>query len=69
MTRSSAYGVRSPDGDWMHCPITGARIVGSRARMRLYAKDMNLLGWHIRLKSSPAAGFVCRKLAGPEAPR
>jgi hypothetical protein len=53
----------------MHCPITGARIVGSRARMRLYAKDMNLLGWHIRLKSSPAAGFVCRKLAGPEAPR
>jgi hypothetical protein len=55
------YGVMH-EGDWMHCPITGARIEGTRAQMRQYARDMSFLGWHVRPKGKPTVGFDARPL-------
>lgn len=46
----------------MHCPITGTQIRGSRKRMRQYAKDMNVLGLHVRPKGKPTTGFVCAQI-------
>lgn len=66
--RGRGFGVWAPkgvlgvEGGWMHCPISGEQIRGSRVRMRQYAKDMNYLGFHVRPKGKATIGFVCRKL-------
>ena len=49
-------------GGWMHCPISGERIRGTRVQMRQYAKDMTILGWHARPKGKAATGFSARRL-------
>lgn len=56
------YAVWHPTdgGGFMHCPISGDQIRGSRKRMRQYAKDMNFMCRFIRIKGVPVAGYVCR---------
>lgn len=58
---TARYGVQH-NGSWMHCPISGTRITGTRAQMRQYAKDMTYLGFFIRPNGEPSTGFACRRL-------
>ena len=51
-----------PSSGFMHCPITGEMIRGTRAQMRQYAKDMTFLGWHVRPKGKVTAGFSARRI-------
>lgn len=62
-----AFGVWAGEG-WMHCPLTGSQIRGSRKQMRQYARDMNCLTQYIRLGNRREhSRFVCRKIANKQA--
>lgn len=59
------FGVWAVDADgsaWMHCPLRGSIIRGSRRRMRLYAADMAIICRARLIK----ARFSARRLPVPE---
>ncbi len=66
MTNQS-FGVWAVDADgagWLHCPIFGTQIRGSRSRMRQYAQDMTALTYWIRPRGRKIrAAFQARRLA------
>jgi hypothetical protein len=53
------YGVQVA-GKWVHCPISGRRIEGSKKRMQQYAADLNMLGLYVQPNGVPSvAGAAC----------